>query len=344
MSVNKEDNGTFTVRWYERNAMTGEQIRRSKRGFRTKKEARKFEEAMQDNSGFIIFRDLMELYLKSEIGFANDETIRAKRNLLKKYASEFLDRDIRRIKRSDLLEWRIRVASLDLCTFRKNRLIQNVKAVSKFGMTYYDYPDFAVCLKSFPKSSDDVHEIHIISPEDFDRLMEKIPNEVYKKFFIYLYHTGLRRGEAMALTKSDIEGNRANINKSIRSMNKGLNRLKNPQSRRSILLDETAMETIKPLMKEEGDFVFGGIECLKCTSMRRYLDQAAAAAELPHCRVHDFRHSFISNAILNGMDIVTVSKYVGHSNIEMTLNRYSHLLKDSEQKMIEKMNEIYKKS
>ena len=90
--------------------------------------------------------------------------------------------------------------------------------------------------------------------------------------------------------------------------------------------------------------MFGGIECLKCTSMRRYLDQAAAAAELPHCRVHDFRHSFISNAILNGMDIVTVSKYVGHSNIEMTLNRYSHLLKDSEQKMIEKMNEIYKKS
>ena len=82
------------------------------------------------------------------------------------------------------------------------------------------------------------------------------------------------------------------------------------------------------LLKTEGKYLFGGLEPLCPTSITISFDNAIKKAELPHYRIHDLRHSFISNAILNGIDIVTVSKYAGHSNVEMTLNRYSHLLKD----------------
>lgn len=145
----------------------------------------------------------------------------------------------------------------------------------------------------------------------------------------------------MCLIKADIEGNRVNLNKSIRRPKEGFKPLKNAQSKRSILLDDIAYDSIKLLLKTEGEYLFDGLEPLCPTSITRNFDNAIKMAKLPHYRIRDLRHSFISNAILNGIDIVTVSKYVGHSNVEMTLNRYSHLLKDSEKRMIDKMNKIY---
>ena len=145
----------------------------------------------------------------------------------------------------------------------------------------------------------------------------------------------------MGLIKADIEGKRVNLKKSIRRPKEGFKPLKNAQSKRSILIDDIAYNSIKPLLKTEGEYLFGGLEPLSPTSITRNFDNAIKMAKLPHYRIHDLRHSFISNAILNGIDVVTVSKYVGHSNVEMTLNRYSHLLKDSEKRMIDKLNKIY---
>ncbi len=51
------------------------------------------------------------------------------------------------------------------------------------------------------------------------------------------------------------------------------------------------------------------------------------AAGLEPIRLHDFRHSCASYLINNlGCDnIMLISKYLGHGDIQMTLNTYSHL-------------------
>lgn len=342
MSIHKDkERNTWYVKWRETNKMDGTISSKTKRGFATKKEAKAFEDEVLSINDYASFSQLTDLYVGSLKGYANDESREYKKGTLHRYAEELMPLNVRNIKKSDLLIWRNKIAGLDRSLFLKNRILQYVKAVSRFGSDYYDYPDFAKTLKPFPKTSDDVKEMKIISPEDFRKIADNVSNEVYKRFFIFLYHTGCRRGEAMALTKADIEGNRASLNKSIRRPKQGFTPLKNAQSRRTILIDKIACESITPLMETEGDFLFGGLEPLSPTSITRYFDDALKKAELPHYRIHDLRHSFISNAILNGIDIVTVSKYVGHTNVEMTLNRYSHLLKDSEKNMIERMNRIY---
>ncbi len=331
---------TYTVRWREKNRATGQEIHKAKRGFTTKKEARKYEEEMEAIQDYASFDQLKDLYIESLIGYTNEETRHAKKRLFEKYAAPLFPMNVRQIKKSDLLLWRNGIAELDRSIDLKNKILQIVKAVSKFGAEYYDYPDFAKNIKAFPKNSDDINEIAVLSKENFEKMLENCSNEVYKRFYSFLYYTGCRRGEALALTKADIKGKTASLNKSIRRYKDGFRPLKNRYSKRSIILSDKAYDSIEPLLDTEGDFIFGGTEPLPTTSISRNFDAALKKAGLDHYRIHDLRHSFISNAILNGVDIVSISRYVGHANIEMTLNRYSHLLKDSEQRMINRLNEL----
>lgn len=51
----------------------------------------------------------------------------------------------------------------------------------------------------------------------------------------------------------------------------------------------------------------------------------ATLAGLKVIRIHDFRHSCASLLINNGANVTLVTKYLGHTKIEETLNTYTHL-------------------
>ena len=55
----------------------------------------------------------------------------------------------------------------------------------------------------------------------------------------------------------------------------------------------------------------------------------ATLAGLKVIRIHDFRHSCTSLLIYKGANIITVSKFLGHTKIEETLNTYTHLYKNA---------------
>lgn len=339
MSIVKESNGTYTVRWRETNPLTGEVKHKGKRGFATKRDARDFE--LSTGNTDHTFHSLMNDYLNSQKGYANEDTIHTKRRLYEMYCQPLLGKNIADISVKTINAWKNYIYDLPLSKTTKNRLITIVKSLSKYGYTNYELNDFAKSLKRFPKTSEDIHEMRIVSVAEFNAIISNVDNPIYRAFFVFLYHTGCRRGEAIALNKTDIQGNRASLNKSIRRTFSPQNRLKNAQSKRTILLDKFVLAEIAPLMNLPGNYVFGGIEPLCPTSIDRHFKSACKAAGITGVRIHDLRHSFISNAILNGMNIVTVSKYVGHKNVTTTLNQYSHVLKDSEEDMISRMAELY---
>lgn len=325
---------TYTVRWRELNTATGEMVSKKKRGFQTKKEAKAFEEYVTSVREFSSFEQLSEQYLASLKGYANNDTIQSKRRMLEMYASDLLPLNVKYLKKAEVMQWRSGLAEKEISVVTRNRAMQIVKAVLKYGQEIYDYEYVGTVLKPFPKSSDDVKEMIVLSPEEMANVAQNVPNEVYRRFFLFLYFTGMRRGEAMGLLKEDVNGRSVTIRQAVRRSSAGRKPLKNVASRRTILLTKQAYEAIRPLLETEGEYVFGEHAPLPASQISRYFEKGLTGAGLPHCRVHDLRHSFISNAILNGADIVTVSHYVGHANIEQTLNTYSHLLKDSEKKFV----------
>ena len=61
---------------------------------------------------------------------------------------------------------------------------------------------------------------------------------------------------------------------------------------------------------------------------------------LNHIRFHDLRHSHVTLLINSKIPIRVISERVGHSNINTTLNIYSHVLKEMDKEASDKISEI----
>src|SRR6476660_1167581 len=59
---------------------------------------------------------------------------------------------------------------------------------------------------------------------------------------------------------------------------------------------------------------------IKHTDWKKHLKNAG----IENFRWHDLRHTFASRLVMKGVDIYTVSKFLGHSSTEVT-ERYAHL-------------------
>lgn len=53
---------------------------------------------------------------------------------------------------------------------------------------------------------------------------------------------------------------------------------------------------------------------------------------LPNISFHDLRHTFATHAIASGVDAKTLSTILGHTNPSFTLDTYTHVTTDMQQK------------
>ena len=91
-------------------------------------------------------------------------------------------------------------------------------------------------------------------------------------------------------------------------------------------------------------FIFGGDSPLAENSITRHKDKAVKLSGVRRIRLHDFRHSHASNLIADGVNIVAVSKRLGHKDISITLNTYNHLFEKNNEELIKKTGKIFSQS
>lgn len=70
-------------------------------------------------------------------------------------------------------------------------------------------------------------------------------------------------------------------------------------------------------------------------TINEWLNRFSKRHGLPHINPHSFRHTAASILISRGVDIVTVSKLLGHANPSMTTDTYSHIIEDAKRKAAE---------
>lgn len=64
-------------------------------------------------------------------------------------------------------------------------------------------------------------------------------------------------------------------------------------------------------------------------------------AGIQDANFHSLRHSFAARSLEQGMDVVTLSRLLGHANPSITLDKYGHALDDHKRTSLEKLGDIY---
>ncbi len=295
---------------------------------------------------------------KDYIDFTSDRnvtnTIKDKQYILDTYYTPLNNRKINNITpnmiRSLLNDPNIQ----KLSTKRKNKIYSVLKSIFSHAQMFYGLQTNPMNpIPRFEKTREEkMKEMNIYTPEQFNAFYEVVlrSKKEYADFFYVLYWTGMRKNELRSLTFSCYNGKSIYIWRQLDN-NKDFYSLKTTGSTRRIALDKKTREIFENQKKQyqamngfsEDWFVFGGYEPLPKTNIDREKQKALKAGKLPYIRIHDFRHSHASYLIDKGVNMYKISKRLGHSSIEMTMNRYGHLLDVEEDEITSAIEDNYKK-
>ena len=356
--------GTWSVRFRQIDENGAERNRR-KRGFETKRAAQQYAAA----------NEFVKVELKRENPCENDE-ISAESITVEQLCREYLESQKSRVKHStyEALESRLvnhiipsfagvkvkKLTALQVlvwqnalkCSYKYKVLLRSAfTSVLKFGEKYYDLPNVMPKVDP-PRNLERKREMEYWTPEEFLKANACTKKHIYRLFLGFLYYSGCRRGEGLAITWDDLnmDTGEVNIDKSItHKTNNGqpwqVVPPKTPGAYRKITLPPKYFKELRLERLERADepgnyFVFCGERPLPPTSIEREHKAAAERAEVKSIRIHDLRHSHASALISSGASIVTVSRRLGHENIEQTLNTYSHMFPKDEAEAVLKTNKL----
>jgi len=169
--------------------------------------------------------------------------------------------------------------------------------------------------------------LRYLSFDESNRLVDSAEPHL-KPILITALNTGMRRGEILGLRWDQVDLRHGFI----------LLDITKSGNRREIPINQTLMETFRAMhiiRKIDVDFVFTDAVSQKpFKSVKRAFSTACRRAGILDFKFHDQRHTFASQLVMNGVDITTVSKLLGHASLTMTL-RYSHLASSHLKKAVE---------
>lgn len=154
-----------------------------------------------------------------------------------------------------------------------------------------------------------------LSPEEEPRLLAALP-EWLATLARFLLHTGVRLGEALGLTWSDV------------SLELREARIQKRKNRKALVvpLNRCALEVLRGQPRNVSSPLVFPVQAKRFGS--RYAwgrwKRAVAKSGIPPFRIHDCRHTFASRLVQRGVPLNVVKQLLGHKRLASTL-RYAHL-------------------
>ena len=185
-------------------------------------------------------------------------------------------------------------------------------------------------------------EIEILKPGEIATLLAKLEEHELYPIATIAVCTGLRRGELLALRSCDVDlkGSVVKVERSLEESDKGL-RIKPPKTqagRRQVPLPPTALAALEAHRARQAALRLalgqGKPEpdaLVFCTLEGGPLSPDDLSRNWSHRRLgvsfHALRHTYASVLIDAGLDVLTVSRRLGHGSPATTLNVYGHLFR-----------------
>ena len=318
-----------------------------KRGFDNKREAKKYEEDFLENLTVDddeeevpyertfedVFREYLMSHKREDI---KESTLRTKYNVFGKHIfPTFKDMLISEITDDDIAEWQAKMKSTIMPNGKNfsNSFLRTIQSQFNSVINYayskgYLYQNPLADIKNMGIKDKRVEFWTMEEYEKFAYYAMEYPHYYYA--FEVLYWCGLREGEMLALTLSDIDFSQGliSITKTYQRVGRRdvISTPKTPSSVRKVSMPAFLCDELKEYIymlydPKPNQRIF----MVTKSKLTRYFHDFSDEAGLKRITVHGLRHSHVSLLISKRYDIFEVSKRIGHKSIKTTQDIYGHL-------------------
>jgi len=247
-----------------------------------------------------------------------------------------------------------RISVKDIERFQAHLIASSLqeKTISRIQMEFKSFLRY--CLRRGYISTNPFNCVELVHKERLKKAMMYYTKEEYKKFrslidddtmllaFDLLYFTGMRVGELSARTWKDINNSMLYVHSRYNYRDHTILEGTKNGSVRHVPLNGLLLKELKEHHEKYPDSKYI-IELFNPRTkkmgpmdpkrIRRYNDALCKKHDFKRIRIHDFRHSFISLLINNGMDAFEISNFSGNSPrvIEET---YAHMFPNKNNKLL----------
>ncbi|MEV1331497.1 tyrosine-type recombinase/integrase [Micromonospora costi] len=353
-SVEKRDDGRprpWLVRWRD------EAGKQRKRAFTRKVDADRFRsevehklnvgEYIDPKAGRVTFRQYAEQWRQAQPHRPN--TAYNKASQLTKHAYPVLGtRPLAAIRPSEIQAW---VTGLDLAPSSVRPVYSTVRAIFAAAVrdrliarSPADRKDNRISLPELPRK-------HVVplTVEQVERILKNLP-VAYRLTGLVAAGAGLRQGEVFGLQAVDVDldARTLKVDRQVQLVDSRptVAPLKNRPSYRTVPIGQVLADALKAHLDDRPDgFLFldaGGGPLHRSRFGDNVWRPAVKAAGLPGVGFHELRHFYASALIRAGLSVKVVSARLGHGNAAETLNTYSHLWPDDEDRTRQAIDDALK--
>jgi integrase len=198
-------------------------------------------------------------------------------------------------------------------------------------------------------------EIEILAPDEIKAVLDALRGRPLYLIAVIALGTGMRRGEIAALRWADLDLDacRVRVERSLEQTNAGLS-FKPPKTKaghRAVSVPPSIVAELRDHWRQQqehrlalglgkaraDDLVFARLDgsAWPPDSLTADWARTLRMLKLPKVTLHALRHTHVSQLIAAGLDVVTVSRRIGHANPTVTLNVYAHLFGNTDERAAE---------
>lgn len=203
-------------------------------------------------------------------------------------------------------------------------------------------------------------EMQVLSPEQAGQFLDASRGDRLHALYVLAIGCGLRQGELLGLKWADVDWDNSTlqVQRQLQYMNGEFvfSEPKSQKARRTVALPALAVAALKthkakqaaerlalgPVW-EDNDLVFtseAGAPLHKSSLRIRSFNPILERAGVPKVRFHDLRHTAATLLLARGVHPKLVQEQLGHSQISLTLDTYSHVLPTMKKDVAAQMDAI----
>ena len=291
----------------------------------------------------MLFQDIAELWLANKNNIIKASTFNRYKNILKNNILPYMgEKTVSKISTADVQNY-VHFLSINGRSDSKGGLsaktISDIICIIKSILNYSESLGYKhCCVLRYIGFRTDKKEMRVLSRIEQQRLTEYLINNIdnTKAGILLSLYTGIRIGELCALKTKDLDflNKKLKVKQTLQRIQKNqcedktcisITDPKSTASIREIPLPDFISEIFLSMKLHSNDFILSGtLIPIEPRTMENRYNRIMKILGIAGTTFHTLRHTFATRSIEVGFDIKSLSEILGHSSVNITLNRYVH--------------------